>query len=351
MVSDTQSTIWLLQCLAGVHNLSSFDAVDAELAGFSNLSDIDHNQSYSVDQYPKMVQPVSNGSRADNWNAGTSGTSWLRDCVKSKLVPTICVVGIIGNLLTLVVLACQRLRTGAAAERKVNVWLQALAVSDLLLCVSLLPHGLMSYEDRLVYVGMSFQLLYKAYGTAIINNFILTGTWLTVAMSFSRYMAVCHPLGAYHNVQLSTDSGGRCCRHGGTRVKAGVIFVACFLFNLPRFFKNRVESHNCGLGPDGARQKVYALNFDGSAFHAGYVSVYFVVAIVVPLMLLAFYNVRLVGALYQSQKMRYQHSASAGKTGRMVTITMIAIVLMYALLVAPGEILICITEYLLSRYE
>jgi len=70
--------------------------------------------------------------------------------------------------------------------------------------------------------------------------------------------------------------------------------------------------------------------------------------------LLAFYNVRLVGALYHSQKMRCQHSASGGKqhtpqTGRMVTVTMIAIVLMYAVLVAPGEILTCITEYLLSR--
>jgi len=57
----------------------------------------------------------------------------------------------------------------------VTVWLQALAVSDLLLCVSLLPHGLMAYGDRLVYLDMSFQLLYKAYGTAVINNFILYG--------------------------------------------------------------------------------------------------------------------------------------------------------------------------------
>jgi len=300
------STIWLLQCLAGLpRNLSGFDAVGDKLANVFNKSGDDHNESYGIFGHP---QSASNGSGGiDVWNSGTSGTTWLRHSIKSKLVPTICVVGIIGNLLTLVVLTCQRLRAGPTAERKVSIWLQALAVSDLLLCVSLLPHGLMTYEDRLVYVSLSFQLLYKAYGTAIINNFILTSTWLTVAMSFSRYLAVCYPLSSYHNLPLSTDSNDRSCRHCGTRFKAGIIFVASFVFNLPRFFKHRLESHDCRLGPNGAQQKVFALNFDGSVFHVVYVWVYFVVAIIVPLILLAFYNVRLVGALYQSQKMRRQH--------------------------------------------
>ena len=349
MVSDISSTIRLLQCLAGLHNASSVDVVDDKLTGFFNASSIDRQENYGR----RLLQPVSNETETEtyNWNADTAGTTWLRECIKSKLVPTICVVGILGNLLTLVVLA------GATAERKVNVWLQALAVSDLLLCVALLPHGLMAYGDRLIYVSLSFQLLYQAYGAAIINNFIMTSTWITVAMSFSRYMAVCHPLGTYQNVRVSADSDARRCRHGGTRVKAGVIFVACFLFNLPRFFENRVESHSCSLEPDGARQKVFALNVgpaDGSKFHAAYVWTYFVVAIVLPLVMLAFCNVRLVSELYRSRKMRRQHSATGGiqaphTAGTMVTMTMIAIVLMYAVLVAPGEILTCITKHMLPR--
>jgi len=84
----------------------------------------------------------------------------------------------------------------------------------------------------------------------------------------------------------------------------------------------------------------------------------FGVAIVIPLVFLAFCNVRLVCALYRSRQMRHQHSATATagmrtpKTaGTMVTVTMIAIVLMYAVLVAPGEILTCITKHLLARYD
>lgn len=280
------------------------------------------------------------------------------------ITPTTSVVAVVEDLLTPVVLACRRLHAGATAERKVNVWLQALAVSDLLLCIVLLPHGLMAYGDRLIYTSLSFELLYQAYGTAIINNFILTSTWLTVAMSFSRYLAVCHPLSAYQNLHFSPDSSAGGCKHAGTRVKAAAIFVASFLFNLPRFFENRVESHSCVLGPDGARQKVFALNSGttgSSAFHAAYVWAYFVVAIVVPLTVLAFCNARLVVSLYRSRRMRCEHSATGRKqslqttgamtTGAMVTMTMIAIVLLYAVLVAPGEILTCITKHLLSRYD
>jgi len=70
-------------------------------------------------------------------------------------------------------------------------------------------------------------------------------------MSLSRYLAVCGPLSAAHRGSLAghAHGGGR---HRGTRATVGVIFVACFAFNVPRFFEQRVESHGCRLGPGGA---------------------------------------------------------------------------------------------------
>jgi len=340
------------------------------------------NHSYHH-HHPVLLQPITNRSDIDSWNStDTSGTAWLRDVIKSKLVPTICLVGIVGNLLTLIVLVYQRLRAGATAERKVTVWLQALAASDLLLCAALLPHGLMTYDNRIVYTSLSFQLLYKAYGAAVINNFILTSTWITVsiwitvamsfsrylvstwitawwstwitvAMSFSRYLAVCHPLNSHQHVSLLVDrtaAGG--CRHKGTRFAVGVIFVACFLINLPRFFEHRVESYNCALEPGGRRERVLGLSFD-TRFIAAYTWLYLVSAIVVPLVVLAFCNVRLVAALYRSHRMSVSGGRRTPQTaaGSVVTTTMIAVVLMYAVLVAPGEILTCITKHLLTRYD
>jgi len=204
MVVDNTKALRLLMCVTGLLNDSSVLSMHG-------------NDSHITQRSPASLQPVSNGTGADDDTA-----TWLRDFIKAKLVPTVCVFGIVGNVLTLVVLACEQLRSGAGAERKINIWLQTLAVSDLLLCVVLLPHGLMTYGGRLVYTSFSFQLLYQAYGSAIINNFMLTSTWLTVAMSFGRYVAVCHPLDMHQYIPLLAD----CTARGGKiRVKAGVIFV------------------------------------------------------------------------------------------------------------------------------
>jgi len=139
---------------------------------------------------------------------------------------------------------------------------------------------------------------------------MLTSTWLTVAMSFGRYLAVCHPLGVFQNVPLLADCTARGGVSGETRVKAGVIFVVCFLFNLPRFFEYNIDSHSCRFRPNGSEQTVFALSFGtaagggGLSPRAAYVWAYFVVAIVVPLTTLAFCNIRLVDRLRQSQQFR-----------------------------------------------
>jgi len=85
-----------------------------------------------------------------------------------------------------------------------------------------------------------------------------------------------------------------------------------------------------------------------------YIWAYFTVAIVLPLVMLAFCNIRLVNRLHQSQQFRRtaQHCANDEfhTAGRAVTMTLIAVVLMYVVLVAPGEILTFISQHLLSRY-
>jgi len=78
-------------------------------------------------------------------------------------------------------------------------------------------------------------------------------------MSFGRYIAVCHPLGLFKNVPPLAD----CTARGGvsdkTRVKAGVIFALCFLFNLPRFFVVSNKMTRLGLKTLLAHSFVYSL--------------------------------------------------------------------------------------------
>jgi len=128
----------LLLCVTGLFNETS-----------SNLPS-------SYDSHDNHTAYVGGPLNSVSNSTGAAGAAWLGDVIKTKLVPVVCVFGIVGNCLTLVVLAFEQVRSAAGAERKVNIWLQALAVSDLLLCFVLLPHGLMTYGDRSVCKNFSF---------------------------------------------------------------------------------------------------------------------------------------------------------------------------------------------------
>jgi len=138
MASDSMKTLRLLLCITGLLN------------GHGNISSNESDSSYHGGQGLTPLRPVSNGTGSGSRN---TGTTWLRELIKTRLVkcrrrpsflagenrrgparrlevrglgnktglvPTICVFGIVGNLLTVVVLTCARFRAGASAERKVK---------------------------------------------------------------------------------------------------------------------------------------------------------------------------------------------------------------------------------------
>lgn len=123
-------------------------------------------------------------------NSDPLSSSPISSFVKTSIIPFICSIGVLGNILSLVILT-KRQATADRMERCVGIGLIGLAVSDLLFCLCLLPHAFFYNEG--VYKSKSIELLYRIYHQPIINAFILTSTWLTVTMSLSRYMAICHP--------------------------------------------------------------------------------------------------------------------------------------------------------------
>lgn len=314
-------------------------------------------------------------STTTTFTAGDGGGSWhqppVGELIKHDLVPLVCAFGLIGNALTLIVLGCDRLRlavesygssaghvhkgiglsppTSAAAypstgggggaprgaelhrpamtvhqlpqhhlhhnhnhhhhhhavvERTVNVWLKALAVSDLLFCVCLLPHAVVD-ANRFFYDRITFELLYTTYCQSLIHNFMLTSTWLTVTMSIARYLAVCHPL--------------RCrlrCDHSAARRATVGVFVACAIFNAPRFIQNRIGVVRCddlpmssnvdgvpaaGSVADGSAPSVVYTRSSSDVSTTGIAAVYAwahaLFGIVVPLVALGYCNAKLVAAL------------------------------------------------------
>ena len=73
-------------------------------------------------------------------------------------------------------------------------------------------------------------LIYRLYSTAIINVFIMISTWLTVAMSLERYLAICYPL--RQDLYLTTR-----------RIKVIIVltYTLSFLFNVPVLSRYAVD--------------------------------------------------------------------------------------------------------------
>ena len=87
------------------------------------------------------------------------------------------------------------LSTTTTKSERCLAGLVALAVSDLFFCLTVIPHAWVD-KMRFQFDSRGFDLYYTAYGDAIVNSFITSSTWLTVAMATSRYLAVVHPIRA-----------------------------------------------------------------------------------------------------------------------------------------------------------
>ena len=81
--------------------------------------------------------------------------------------------------------------------------------------------------EKFFYKSLSFDLLYRAYGEAVSNTFMLMSTWLTVTMAFSRWVE-----GESVDVGMKwvrVGVGGEVCGcEGGLRVEGvGVSVCGC----------------------------------------------------------------------------------------------------------------------------
>ena len=263
------------------------------------------------------------------------------------VLPMICCFGVLGNILNLIILSRKSLTVHMERlEKYVHSHLIALAASDLMYCITIMPHAfnpkVFSHPS-----ARSPWLLYDIYNIAVINTFLLFSCWLTVAIAVLRYITICHPMRARQYVSLMA-----------TRKDIGVIFILSVLFNVPRYFTHTIYEVECMEGgyvyyanPNGALSK--------NPQQSIYGWMYFVVGIVLPLIALAYCNIFFIRALQTSQNQQRQHSSqrhgssstSASNHSRILTLTLSSIVVLYVLLVVPAETLTFFQDYVREHYK
>ena len=241
----------------------------------------------------------------------------------------ICLFGIIGNFINLLVLTRKSLTAHMARmEKSSHGGLIALAVSDFLFCLCSFPQAYQ--DDRFGRPAIDFWLVYDTYAFACINCFLITSTWLTVAMAVCRYLAICHPIRARQYL-------------GMTAARAIIVAIFCLaiLFNLPRFWVRKIV---CEVRDGNITYfKTPDFFYTNAIASAIYMWIYFIFGILLPLLVLAFCNIFLMKALRQSHHLRRQHSVAQSQQSndatRIVTLTLCVIVIMYIVLVGPAELI------------
>ena len=298
-----------------------------------------------INDYNSKETPIDCEKYYENKNSSSGW--WLYEegehVLYSVLIPMVCAFGLLGNIVNVLVLIKRTARClRESMERSAYMGLVALAVSDMAFCISIIPHSAVERHLELrLQPRVNIKQMYLVCHIAFINIFLTSSTWLTVYMALSRCLAICFPLKIRAMFTLSF-----------TRIAILLIFIFSVLLNMPRFWAKTIIDVHCingstayyiGAGPitvDLTSKKVYAC-------------VYFSLAILLPLLLMAVSNTFLIRELRESAARRREYtrsfrgkrpSGSRGGSGNIVTLMLVLIVIFYFLLVLPAEIMIFFQE-------
>jgi hypothetical protein len=209
-----------------------------------------------------------------------------------------------------------------------TIFLIALAISDMMFCVCTFPQA---FDNRAIreYEVADFMVYYKMYSNFAISTFILSSTLLTVLTAVMRYTAICHP---FHSRQFISFRK--------TVVAILLLFFFSVLFNLPYIWRFKMTTSKCQPSSNYVQLDTGDL-FTKQNFVYTHKLLWAIIGNFLPLLLLLYCNIRLVKALHESQKLRLLHSrdnAGCLSAHRRINITLIAIIILFFILVAPSEI-------------
>lgn len=307
---------------------------------FSSVS-----QSQPLSSTSSQYQVTSNSSEITTYNNITShlhGNNYHHPTPPSyhwfeHILLLVCCIGIVGNVLNFFVLTRRRFRTALNnLECSANYGLVALAISDLCYCTVVLPHAIFPGFANFIKNSQNVVIvLYKIYGIGLINLFQMTSTWIIVIIAINRWIVVKYPIKAKRMIDKKV-----------TIYSILIVCVACLVMCLPYFLKSAIR-----WTPNGHSYIIYNPWSDSMV---KYLRIYLrwiwpVLASFIPLFILVWSNINLV---IQIRKAMRQDSFNVGRrlshhkaAESKVTVTLIAIVVMYLIFAIPAEIIRYVNPY------
>lgn len=242
------------------------------------------------------------------------------------IVSFLCVFGISGNILSIVVIGKDR-----AVRGTTGFLLQMLAFADAMYLTTCLFYQAFNTVEQYTNWAPALSEVWTytepyVWPTASIAQ--TCAVWLVVVVTADRYVAICKPL---HAPQYSTLTN--------MRRAVAVVWVFSIVYNLPRFFERAVVEQ---FDPLTNKTSVTVQKTDLRTNNL-YVVVYktclfFIVRFFIPLSSLAFFNTRLIQAIKESSRLRGVKVREVHRKER-YTLTLVVVVLVFVVCELPDFVL------------
>ncbi|GBM82275.1 FMRFamide receptor [Araneus ventricosus] len=234
--------------------------------------------------------------------------------VQRILVPSIMTIGIVGNVITIVIMTRRRMRSST------NNYLAALAIFDMMYLIftfilSLSHYSRVPDSDHYVYWRL------KPFILMLTDTCSNTSVWLTVTFTVERYIAVCHPM-----------KGKVFCTESRAKKAIVAVFLFCFAFTIPTPFEWKVIERV----DQATNHTTLALDHSEMGKNYLYKTIYYWLTVVffifVPFILLAIFNSFLIRSVHLSKVQRSSMTRgenSDSSQENKITIMLIAVVILF----------------------
>ena len=231
----------------------------------------------------------------------------------------LCVIGLLGNALTVVVLRKDPLRRDAL------LLLQALAVADAgYVVVAFLRYPLEHLLSRAAYASMQPLVL------PLLTTFQTSTIWMLVGVTVDRYAHVCWPLHA----QGYFSSTRR-------KLLAATLFFAAALYNLPNFLAGCVMRVYDPCQRHMYVTMTYRASFNNDLYFYFYICIVHLICLyLVPLSALAFMNVSLLRSIQHSRRFQRNNSSSSQREYSDTNATMVLVIIIVVFVICQSPVLL-----------
>lgn len=235
---------------------------------------------------------------------------------KNYIGPILCVFGVFGNILNLVVLIKGRL------NETPYLYLKALAMTDMCALALSFIHLTISSKSS----SFHWQFYDAFIFFPLVNFFMASSVWLTVGVTIDRFVSVKEPLWA--RTKMSCNRA---------RIRIGIILCLAICIIIPRFLCFQ-------LAGEGNRYRISPTVFRASKSYRIYDITCIVLFHVAPLVIFLSSNSYLIYAVQKARSIRQKYEIRNNKEKhwqteqRRLTITLISIVFLSILAIVPSTI-------------